>query len=74
MWSLGDILEQEGYRQELLIGSDASFGGRRQYFAQHGGYDIWDYYTARETGKIDPDYRVWWGYEDLSCSIMPGKN
>ena len=65
VWSLGDILEQEGYRQELLIGSDASFGGRRQYFAQHGGYDIWDYYTARETGKIDPDYRVWWGYEDL---------
>lgn len=65
VWSLGDILEQEGYRQELLIGSDASFGGRRQYFAQHGGYNIWDYYTARETGKIDPDYRVWWGYEDL---------
>lgn len=40
VWSLGDILEQEGYRQELLIGSDASFGGRRQYFAQHGGYNI----------------------------------
>ena len=23
-----------------------------------------DYYWASENGKIPPDYRVWWGYED----------
>lgn len=64
VWSLGNILEEEGYRQELLIGSDAVFGGRLQYFTQHGNYDIYDYGTARDKGKFPPDYRVWWGYED----------
>lgn len=64
VWSLGNILEQEGYQQELLIGSDAIFGGRLQYFTQHGNYKIYDYGTARDNGKFPPDYRVWWGYED----------
>ena len=62
--SLGDILEEQGYNQMLLIGSDANFGGRKQYFTQHGNYEIFDLYTARETGKIAQDYKVWWGYED----------
>ena len=38
---LGDILAGQGYRQALLIGSDADFGGRRQYFTQHGNYEMW---------------------------------
>lgn len=63
-WTLGDILEQEGYRQVLLIGSDAGFGTRRQYFGEHGGYEIRDYYAARNDGQIPEDYYVWWGYED----------
>ncbi len=62
--SLGDILEEAGYYQELLIGSDAVFGGREYYFTQHGNYSIFDYNTARENGNIPPDYCVWWGYED----------
>lgn len=62
--SLGDILLEQGYHQALLIGSDASFGGRRQYFTQHGDYEIWDYPYSKETGEIPSDYRVWWGYED----------
>ncbi|MFR1518040.1 MAG: LTA synthase family protein [Clostridia bacterium] len=61
---LGDILENKGYRQEFLCGSDASFGGRRDYFTQHGNYDIFDYFTAIEKGYIASDYYVWWGYED----------
>jgi phosphoglycerol transferase len=36
MTTIGDILEKEGYRQCLLIGSDASFGSRREFFAEHG--------------------------------------
>lgn len=64
VWSLGNILEQEGYRQELLIGSDAIFGGRLQYFSQHGTYKIYDYSTALINKKFPIDYRVWWGYED----------
>lgn len=62
--NLGDLLAEQGYRQALLIGSDASFGGRRLYFTQHGNYAIWDYNYSRETGQIPEDYHVWWGYED----------
>lgn len=61
---IGDILKEQGYDQELMIGSDASFGGRRKYFSQHGEYDIFDYYTAIERGFIPEDYYVFWGYED----------
>lgn len=62
--TLGDILEQAGYTQSLLIGSDATFGGRRLYFTEHGNFDILDYMYARDTQRIPEDYRVWWGYED----------
>lgn len=62
--ALGDILEDNGYKQTLLIGSDAAFGGRDLYFKGHGNYTIKDYYSAIEEGKIDSDYYVWWGYED----------
>ena len=62
--SLGDILDEQGYQQVLMIGSEAEFGGRKNYFTQHGNYEIWDYNTAIETGKIPPEYRVFWGYED----------
>ncbi len=62
--NLGDILEDKGYTQEFLCGSDAAFAGRDTYFTVHGNYEIFDYYTAIEKGYIDSDYKVWWGYED----------
>lgn len=62
--TLGDILESEGYHQEFLCGSDGDFAGRKSYFQQHGNYDVFDYYTAKELGYIEDDYYVWWGYED----------
>lgn len=62
--ALGDILEDEGYSQSLLFGTDASFGGRRLYFSDHGNYDIIDYNYALETGMIPEGYKVWWGFED----------
>ena len=63
-YSLGEILDKEGYRQMLLIGSDASFGGRDKYFTQHGNYEIRDYKYAIDNDWIPSDYKVWWGYED----------
>ncbi len=63
-WTLGDILDAQGYRQMFLIGSDADYGSRDQYFAQHGGAEIKDYTTAVEDGIIDEGYFVWWGFED----------
>ena len=63
--TLGDILQSAGYSQTLLIGSDATFGGRRLYFTEHGNYDIIDYPYVIENGYLPEDYYVWWGYEDL---------
>lgn len=63
-YALGEILDKEGYNQTLLMGSEAEFAGRDQYFIQHGGYDIRDYHWAVETGRIPEDYYEWWGYED----------
>ncbi len=62
--TLGDILEDNGYKQELMIGSDAVFGGRDKYYKQHGNYSILDYNWALDESKIPEDYYVWWGYED----------
>lgn len=62
--TLGDILEDQGYHQALMIGSDADFGGRELYFTKHGNYEMCDYYWAIDSGLIPEDYHVWWGYED----------
>ena len=64
--NLEDILADEGYNQCFMIGSDATFGGRRAYFESHGKgqTEICDYNTAKENGQISEDYYVWWGYED----------
>ncbi|MCB5956227.1 sulfatase-like hydrolase/transferase [Enterococcus sp. CWB-B31] len=62
--SIGEVLADQGYNQTFIMGSNASFGGRRTYLDQHGAYHILDLVEARNTGLIDPDYFVWWGFED----------
>jgi len=62
--TLGDILEAQGYRQVIMMGSDATFGGRRSYFTQNGNYEIWDHHSAIEQGLLPEDYYEWWGFED----------
>lgn len=62
--SLGDILREQGYRLVFMAGSDFTFGGRRKYFTQHGGYEIWDLLTAREQGFLEDGYYEGWGFED----------
>ena len=36
--TLGDVLEEQGYNQTLMIGSAGNFGGRSLYFSEHGDY------------------------------------
>ena len=60
--SIGEILEENGYHNFLLLGSDATFGGRRNLFTQHGNYEIWDYESAVKEGKAKE--QIWWGYTD----------
>ncbi len=64
--SLSDVLHENGYYQALMVGSDAKFGGRYQFFTQHGTDEVFDLYTARADG-ITPtkNYKVFWGMEDL---------
>ncbi len=62
--SIGDLLEEAGYKQTALFGSDANFGGRKAYFEMHGNYKIVDEVSLKAEGRLDKDYRVWWGYED----------
>lgn len=64
IYTLGDILNDAGYTQTLLIGSDAVFGGRELYFTEHGDYEMMDYNYAKENKLIPKGYKVWWGYED----------
>lgn len=64
VYSLGDILEENGYNNYFMLGSDSSYGGRKSYFQQHGNYEILDYYWAIDEGYIEEDYFEWWGYED----------
>ncbi|MCM3763494.1 LTA synthase family protein [Neobacillus niacini] len=63
-YTLGDILEKEGYNQEVMFGSDASFGGRNNYYIKHGNHKVFDYYTAIDEGKMSESEKVWWGFED----------
>ncbi len=62
--SLGQILQEQGYRQTLLLGSDADFAGRETYFSEHGDYNIVDINALKEDGRLPEDYQEWWGYED----------
>ena len=63
-YTLGEVLEKNGYNNYLLLGSNADFGGRGDYFTYHGNYEIYDLIYAREKGWVPEDYYVWWGYED----------
>ena len=61
-YSIGQVLKNNGYHNYLLVGSDASFGGRRNLFKQHGDYEIWDFESAKEENKATE--KIWWGFTD----------
>ena len=63
-YTLGEILEDNGYKNYILLGSDASFAGRDEYYKEHGNYTIYDYNYALKYNLIPSNYKVWWGYED----------
>lgn len=62
--TLGDVLNQKGYVQEFLCGSDAAYAGRKDFFETHGNYKVFDYYSAIGNRYINEDYHVFWGIED----------
>ena len=61
-YTIGEVLEDNGYHNFLLLGSDATFGGRRNLYTQHGNYEIWDFVSAMEEQRVTE--KIWWGYTD----------
>lgn len=62
--TLGELLEEAGYTNAFLCGSDASYAGRANYFRQHGNYEITDWISQKEDGVLPSNYKEWWGFED----------
>lgn len=62
--AMGDVLEENGYRNYFMCGSDAVFGGRKAFYEQHGNYCILDYNTAKRDNIIPEEYHEYWGMED----------
>ena len=63
--NLTEILEQQGYDQAVLFGSNAEYGGRKMFFEKRGMDRFYDIYTAYEDGIVPKDYWEWWGMEDI---------
>lgn len=64
MTMLMDILHDNGYYQELIVGSDATFGDIEVLYTSHGTDRVRDVDTAYEDGIVPQGYHVWWGMED----------
>ena len=64
VYTIGQILQNQNYKQVLMIGSKAEFGGRKNLYEQHGEYEISDFNTAVAEGKKTEDDFYWWGYGD----------
>ncbi|MBO4216635.1 MAG: LTA synthase family protein, partial [Clostridia bacterium] len=63
--TLTDILHENGYYQAFMCGSQATFGGRRQLYVEHGVDEICDHGAAMIYGIVPYGYAVWWGMEDI---------
>lgn len=73
-YSIGEILENNGYVNEFMCGSKADFGGTSNFYKQHGNYIIRDYDSFVENGEIPEDYFVFWGIEDAKLFDLAKKD
>lgn len=64
LYNIYDIMNDAGYQQCVLMGSEDDFGGLEQLFNSHGKIQMYDYNYFIKNGYIDKDYKVFWGIED----------
>jgi len=62
--TLGNILQENGYRTVLIKGIDTTFAGTNIFYREHGNYLIMDHPYSQKHHLIPTNYKVWWGYED----------
>lgn len=63
-YTLGELLEEQGYNQVLMKGSDADFGFTSNFYSQ-SNHEIIDINVMKELELIPEDYKVFWGVEDV---------
>lgn len=73
-YSIGEVLENNGYVNEFMCGSKADFGGTSNFYKQHGNYIIRDYDSFVENGEIPEGYFVFWGIEDAKLFDLAKKD
>lgn len=61
--ALGDILDDAGYKNYIIMGSDSKYGARDKLFSKHH-YEVSDVNTAIKSKKMSEEDIVWWGYSD----------
>jgi len=64
VYTLGDVLNKEGYHNILMQGSDATFANTNIYFKSHGNYEIKDYYYLIKNSYIPESFKDGWGVND----------
>lgn len=62
--TLNDILNQHGYNQLFIFGSEKSFGGRDALLETHGNVKIHDIEWYKNHNLLSKDYSEFWGFED----------
>lgn len=65
-YSLGQVLKDQGYHNEMITGCEGEFAGTDLYLKQHGDYEILDPAAAVEKGYIPEGYCKNWGFEDIT--------
>ena len=63
--TLTDILNENGYKQRFIFGSDKHFAGRDALLESHGNVEVHDIDWYKKEGLLSKDYYVFWGFEDL---------
>lgn len=62
--TLTDILQENGYSQRFIFGSDKGFSSRGLFLESHGEVEVHDIHWYKDQGLLPKDYNVFWGFED----------
>lgn len=64
-YTLGDVLKDNGYKNELISAATSSYGGVKEFFTIHGDYNIIDINTLEENNlEITDKDKIDWGFND----------
>lgn len=65
VYNLGDLLKDHGYHNELISAANTTYGSFKDYFINHGNYNIIDVDNLDEYGiKITKKDKCNWGFND----------